>query len=1093
MQRLALIFFLLPFSVCCAQSNFANVQGVVRDSQHRPIVHAQLSLTSLSTGAIRHFSSNSAGLYDAPANATGTYSLEVQAPGFATVSRQLSLEVGQNLSLDFDLPVASLDQTVAVQGSAVVLDTTRSSVGEVIEPHAIKDLPLNGRMILDLALTVPGAHMGSGAQQGDINPLYWRPGQNSALSLGGARPNSNFFLLDGGSNTDPTFWTQNLSLSPDAVQEFRIDVSSYGADQGGAGGGQVNIVTRAGTQSFHGTVYDYLRNNLFDATSFEQMAGNNHLVQNQFGASLGGPVPHARQTFFFTNFEGFRHVQTDTMISTVPTLAEINGDFSQSRSIKIYDPASSKIVNGKTVRAQFQNNTIPEGQLNSVAVEFMTKYLPRPNFGTPGVDSNNYMDVRNEQQNFNQGTLRLDHNFANGDLLFARYSGSSEAGFTPENLPGFGSFNDNFSQQASSSWNHTFSPRLLNTATFTFSRLSMFRYSQNNPSNDIVSQLEIQGVGFGGPGAFGAPAFAVQGYTQFGDSFAATPLHAWDSTYEGRDELFLERGRHNLKFGGAYQRYLWPMWGFFQNRGFYQFTNGFTTKSASNDGTGSALASFELGLPVVRQRQDGVPSMDLRMWSVQSFAQDEWHITSSTTINYGLRYEYSSPLWDAHYTNSNLDLSSGSPVAFIGGQNGYPNSLDYSNKLNFAPRVGIAHHIEAIGLIARAGYGLFYTPVDFNSWCNQRHNVPYVFPETNQSDNFNPSLHGFNFAPAVLGKTVVSFASFDPHSKAQYIQQWNAAIEKSIGSTSTIEVGYIGARGFHLQRSHLINNALPGPGPLQPRRPIQHIPFAPGTTLPANTQSVSMSFPVSAINLLENTAQSWYDAGYINLRRRYANGVSLLANYTFSKNLSNAPDFRSPMYESAIPQNNLDLAAEKSPSCNVADRVVVSAIYAAPAFNRNRFTHVATEGWLVSTIFQAQSGFPFTVSVFGDTANAGTLLGENPIRANATGKPIFGPGTRTRNHWINSAAFAAPPAYSFGNVGRNSVYGPGMQTLDLSLQRTAHVYEKSSLIVRGDFFNALNHTNLGSPGRFINTPQFGSITMPMTPGREIQLSARMEF
>lgn len=1093
MRRLALVLSFGAVSSLYAQSNFADVQGFVRDPQHRPIVDADVTLLSTATGAIRHVATDAVGIYDAPALATGVYTISVAAPGFASLSRQVTVEAGQHLSLDFDLGLASVDQIVAVQGGSVTMDTTKSSVGEVIEPKAIQDLPLNGRMILDLALTVPGAHMGSGAQEGDTNPLYWRPGQNSALSLGGARPNANYYLLDGGTNTDPTFWTQNLSLSPDAIQEFRIDVSSYQADQGGAGGGQINIVSRAGTSHLRGTVYEYLRNNIFDANTFEVMSSNNHLVQNQFGASLGGPVPHLHQTFFFSNFEGYRHVATDTMIATVPTLAEINGDFSQSGSVKIYDPSTSQSVNGRTIRTQFPDNKIPQSRLNPVAVQFMTQYLPRPNLSMPGTDANNYMDVRNEQQNFNQGTMRIDHNFGRGDLLFARYSASSETGFTPENLPGFGSYNDNLSQQASTSWNHIFSARLLNTGTFTFSRLSMFRYSENNASNDIVTQLGINGVGFGGPGAYGAPAFAVQGYTQFGDSFAATPVHSWDTTYEGRDELFYERGHHNWKFGGVYQRYVWPMWGFFQNRGFYQFTNGFTTQTASNDGTGSALASFELGLPVVRQRQQGIPAMDLRMWSADAFAQDEWHLTPSTTINYGIRYEYTSPLYDVKYTNSNLDFSSGKPVAFIGGQSGYPASLDYSNKLNFAPRFGIAQNVLSIGLVFRAGYGLFYTPVDFNSWCNQRHNVPYVFPETNQSDNFNPSLHGFDFAPAVLGKTVVSFTAFDPHSKPQYIQQWNAAVEKSLGKSTTVEVGYVGARGFHLQRSHLINDATPAPGPLQPRRPIQRISFAPGTTFPAGVQAVSMSFPVSAINLLENSAQSWYDAGYINLRRHYTNGFSLLANYTFSKNLSNAPDFRSPMYESAIPQNNSNLAAEKGPACDIAHRFVVSAVYAIHSYDRNRFTRAATAGWLLSTIYQAESGFPFTVSVFGDTANAGTLLGENPIRANLTGKPVFGPGTRTRDQWINPAAFSAPPAYTFGNVGRNSVYGPGMQTMDVSAQRTVGLFDQSSLILRGDFFNALNHTNLGSPARFVNEPQFGSITSSMTPGREIQLSARVNF
>lgn len=1100
MTRRYVVLLCLCFALTAhAQSNFANLHGIVRDPQGHPVTNATVVLTAAATGAARTLVTNADGLYAAPLIVAGNYTVSVTLPGYAPLSQKLTLEVDQDLAVDFHLELASLSQSVSVQGGSIVMDSTKTSVGEVIEPQDIENLPLNGRMVLDLAVTVPGAHSGSGAQTGELNPLYWRPGQDSAISVGGGRPNANYYLLDGAVNTDPTFWTQNISLSLDAIQEFRVDVSTYSADEGGAGGGQVNIVTRSGTKQFHGTLYDYVRNGILDANTFEQMNSNKYLVQNQFGGSVGGPVARIKQTFFFVNYEGYRHNQSDTLIDTVPTMAEISGDFSQS-GLNIYNPFSTQSSSGAVVRNQFPGNKIPANLLNSVPVQFMAQYLPRPNIGGAGVDSNNYMDVRNEIQDWNQGTLRIDHDFGRGDLLFARYSGSSETGFAPINLPGFGVFNNNLAQQAVGSWNHIFSAAVLNTATIAASRLSMFLQSQNNNVNNIVGQLGIQGVGFGGPGAWGAPWFAVQGYSGFGDSFAATPVHDWDTTYEGRDAFFWQQGRHNLQFGASYRRYLWPMWGFFQNRGFYQFTPGYTSRTAANDGTGSALASFLLGLPVVRQRQAGIPAMDLRGWFADAFAQDDWRVSANTTLNYGLRYEYASPLWDAHFTNSNLDLSSGTPVAFIGGQENYPNSLMYANHLDLAPRIGIAHNIPGLGLIVRGAYGMFYTPVDYNSWCNQRHNVPYVFPETDQGDNYTPSpaIAGFNFAPPVLGKTVVSFAAFSLRPAPQYVQQWNATIEKSLGTRTTVEIGYLGARGFHLQRAHLINNALPGPGPIEPRRPFQHIGFAKGTTIPPVIEGTavavaSLTFPVSAINELETTAQSWYDAGYINLRRRYSNGLSVLANYTYSKNLSNAPDFRSPMYESTIPQNNNDLAAEKGPACDIPQRFVVSAVYAAPAYMRSNWTRVASEDWMFSMIYQAESGYPFTVSVFGDTANAGTILGENPIRANATGKPIFGPGTKNVTHWVNPAAFVAPPPYTFGDVGRNSVYGPGMQTMDLSAQRTVPIHRDIAFLVRGDFFNAFNHTNLGSPNRFVNTPQFGSITMAMSPGREIQLSGRIQF
>ena len=1111
-----------------AQSNFATLNGSVNDQQKRPVIAAKISLRSTLTDAVRATSVNDAGLFEIAGLAPGEYSLTVQATGFSALERTVVLEVGQQMRLDLTLSVGEKRESVDVVARAEVLKTSDASLGEVVETKSVEELPLNGRVLLDLAITVPGSHISHGAQAGDVNPLYWRPGQRSAISISGSRPNANYFLVDGVTNTDPTFNTQNIGLSPDMVQEFRVQTGSYAAELGGAGGGQINIVTRAGTSQFHGTMYEFLRNNAMDAVSFGEMSGNNHLVRNNFGASVGGPLV-GKKTFFFANYEGLRLAQAMTMTDTVPTALEAAGDFTGSGA-NIFDPSSahanpafdpSKPVgpkNPKIIRDPFPGNTIPANRLNAASATFLKQYVPQPNMmggigmnmsssmglgiggamGTPsvfnaGTDANNYLDVRNMEHHQDQGSLRVDRVFDSGDSVFARFSMSSEAGFMPQNLPGFGAFHDNLSQNSNITWNRVISPNVLNTASIAMSRLAMHRYSENNYTRDIVSELGIQGVGFGGYGAYGAPFFNVQGYSALGDSFLATPMHAWDTIVEGRDTLSWQHGRHSLKFGASYRWFIWPMWGFFQNRGYYQFTNGFTTRTATGDGTGSALASYLLGLPAVRQRQAGIPSMDLRQWYADSFAQDTWRITPRTTIDFGLRYEFMSPLTDVKRQWSNLLVEDGRLKVFIGGQNGMPRGLLYPNKLRFAPRVGLAHQFGDSGFVWRMAYGIFYTPVDMNTWCNQLHNPPLVFAETNQSDNFIPSLDGFNFKPPVLGKTVVSYSTFDPHSPAQYIQQWSASLEKSLGHATVLEIGYLGDRGYHLQRAHLINNAPPGPGPVQPRRPYKTASFVDGTVFPPGITIASTTFPVSTVNLLENTARSWYDAGYVNIRRRYSHGLSLLANYTFGKNLTDAPDFRSPMFESSVAQNNNDLAAEKGPGCDIRHRFSLSAVYAIPAYRRSNLTRLATQNWQLSSIYQVQSGFPFTVSVFGDTANAGTVLGENPIRANYDGLPLYGAGTHTAQEWFNTAAFLTPPAYTFGDVGRNTLYGPSMQTMDLALVRQFTLTEKWRFQIRGEFFNALNHVNLGTPNRFVNTPQFGTITEAATPGREVQLSARLSF
>jgi hypothetical protein len=317
--------------------------------------------------------------------------LTVDSAGFRQATQTIDLEVGQRATIDLQLSVGAETRTVTVQATGELLKTQEASVGEVVEKRSVEELPLNGRMLIDLVLTVPGSHISHGAATGNMNPLYWRPGQRSAVSIGGSRPNANYFLLDGATNTDPTFNAQNLSPSPDDVQEFQVQTGSYSADMGGAGGGQINIITRSGISKLHGTAYEFLRNGAMDAHSFDKMGNGNFLVQNNFGAALGGPVPHAGKTFFFLNYEALRHVQTDAMIDTVPTAAEDAGDFSQS-GVDIYDPNTTAAnptynpalpvskSNPQYIRQQFSYNgvlnVIPPDQLTQAASIVLNKYTP---------------------------------------------------------------------------------------------------------------------------------------------------------------------------------------------------------------------------------------------------------------------------------------------------------------------------------------------------------------------------------------------------------------------------------------------------------------------------------------------------------------------------------------------------------------------------------------------------------------------------------------------------------------------------------------------------------------------------------------------
>ena len=910
-----------------------------------------------------------------------------------------------------------------------------------------------------------------------------------------------------------------MNLPPDAIREFQIETASYSAELGAAGTGQVNVVTKSGTQSIHGSVYEYFRNSAFDARLFTSPEKLPHFNQHQYGGTVGGPFAFDR-TFYFGSFEGFRSTQGQSMVMSVPPEMWRMGDFSggppiydplTTRPNPNYDPTKPVAPNNSLlIRSQFPGNQIPMERINPVALEVLQKYVALPNTAgdmgmSMGGTFNNYLDTRAHDLKNDQATVRLDHGWQNGSFVFGRYTLNKERGYTPENLPGFGANHDNKLQNLTASFVQPIGARLVHELRMGVANMRLHRVGESAAAgNDLIAELGIKGVGFGGEDAYGLPLFNVQGFQPFGDSLLCTPCEYDNTLLQVGDRLTWARGKHSLKVGGDFQYFKWDMLGFFQNRGYYQFTSGFTAQTATNDGTGQALASFLLGLPTIKQRQAGLPSMNMRQPGYELFVQDDWRLGTHLTLNAGLRYEYRTPLHDIHKILTNLVWIDGKPSAYAGGQQGYPEGLAYPDRNNFAPRVGISYNPGGGRYVMRAGYGGFYAYPEMNLWCNQVHNVPLVYPEIRTSNNFIPTLNGFDFADPVLGITPVGFTALDPHWQIPFIQQASASVERQIGSAMVVEIGYTGAWGRNLDRAHLVNNAAPSPLPLGPRRPYQRISFVEGTELPDTWPIASTTFPVGPINLLEFTATSNYNAGYVQAKRRLANGVSFLANYTYGRSMTDSPSFRSAAMESEVPQDNYDLGNEWGPGgCDIRHRFVMSLIYQVP------FSSSAAAGsglltrlgrwiggdWQVAAIHQAQSGFPFTISVFGDTANAGALLNVHPVRANVVPgvSPSLPEDQRNGEHWFNTAAFTTPPAYTFGDAGRNSVYGPGLQKTDVALQRDFPLAGDVELEFRAEAFNVFNHTNYGTPERFVNTPQFGTVTMAATPARQIQFVGRLKF
>jgi carboxypeptidase family protein len=1100
--------FLLGATHLWAQGNTSSIRGTVVDEQRLPIPSASLRIEDVNGGLRRVVETTHDGTFEFAAVQPGEYQLTVEAAGFQSKPVRVRIEVNQRVGLDLTLSAKGLAESVEVVSTTPLLHVNDAAVGSVVDEHQVAKLPLNGRQFLELALLVPGVHTSHGAQTGTTSALYWRPGQNSAVSIAGGRPNSNTYLLDGTTNTDPAFHTYVISLPPDSIREFQIQTGTYTAELGGAGTGQVNVVTKAGTNTLRGTVYEYLRNSAFDARLFTSPEKLPHFSQNQFGGTLGGPLRTDR-THYFIGYEGLRSLQGQSTIMTVPLGSWRTGDFSGGPTI--YDPATTQPnpsfdpgrpespANPRSIRQPFPNNQIPADRINAVARAVLAQFVPPPN--RDGAQ-NNYLDTRAQRLTSDQLDVRVDQSFSNGSSAFGRYSISKEDGFTPENLPGFGANHDNKVQNLTLTAINPRGSSFVSELRAGFQRMQLHRLGERANGADLVSQLGIPGVGFGGPEAYGLPRFALQGFDAFGDSLLCTPCKYDNTVYQIGEHVTWLEGAHSLKLGGDIQYFKWDMLGFFQNRGFFSFTPGFTTRTATNDGTGNALASFLLGLPVIAQRQAGLPSMNMRQTAFDAFVQDDWRVSDHLALNLGLRYEFKTSLHDVNKVLTNLDWVNGVPVAYVGGQAGYPEGLAFADKNNFAPRIGLAFTPGRGGNVLRAGWGIFYSYSDMNLWCNQVHNVPLVFPQIIQSNNFTPSINGFGFGPPVLGQTLVAFTALDPHAKTPLIQQASATFERQLGRGTMLQVGYMGAWGRNLDRAVLVNNApIPSSAPLGPRRPYQRISFVPGTVLPPQFEGAGLTFPVGPINRLLNNGRSQYNAGWILAKRSLSNGLSFLANYTYARSYSDAPAFRSPAMESEVPQNSFDLAAEWGrDGCDIRHRFVTSVLYKIP------FTSHGGNGgsgllrrlfgdWEVAMIYQAQSGFPFTIGVVGDTANVGALLNVNPIRADLVPgvDPNLPRNQRSADRWFNTAAFVTPAAFTFGNVGRNTMTGPPLHKVDLALEKRIPAGGDRALVFRTEVFNLFNHTNLGIPNRFVNTPQFGTITEAATAARQIQFVLRFLF
>ena len=939
-----------------------------------------------------------------------------------------------------------------------------------------------------------------------------RQGEIAGLSVAGQRTNDSAYLLDGVMDTDLDYNALNYVPVVDAIAEFQVQVAQYSAEYGRASGGQINVLTKSGGNQWHGSAWDYLRNNVFDARPFNLTTSPDvpEFRRNQFGGLLSGPILKNKLFGFFT-YEGLRVRQAGANLTTVavPDQLERNGNFSEEAgTVVVYNP-SVPISGGK--RTPFTGNIIPSASINPLVSAAMNA-LPLPNL--PGNFFINTADVL-MQTNDNQ-TARVDYTPSESARFFARYSGATEDASIPATIPGRDSLDNADPRNVAAGYTQIISANKVNDLRLGFSRLN-FLYGLPEPqfsvngTNTTLPNFIVGSLNFGGAGPYNATG--PGGIAQ-----------ARDNVYQIWDVFAWQRGRHSLKIGGEFDAFQYVRFEYADPLGSLTFTQGYTNDTGAapkaGDKSGDALASALLGLPEAAVRTLGPNRIDGRQKNYAAFIQDDFRASSSVTFNLGLRYELSPPLMDIRNQMTSIDFSTvPSPVAifetnqqgiyspslYVCGENGYPAGCAYTNWKNFSPRVGMAWSLNSKTVI-RAGGGIYYGTQDDNTLLKMAQTLPTTYAQTLTENAYVPSVNiGNVFTPAIVGTASIQAAAIDPHQGAPYTPEWSFNIQRSLDANTVIEAGYLGTAGIHLEQNVQVNNGMPGTAV---KRPFYGLTLNSSVVSALAFPSTSNIVPVTTINYFPHSAHSNYHALMLRGEHKFTHGFSTISAFTFSKALSNAPQYRNDGGitgdENSPPQNSFDLSADRGLAYfNTKYRWVTSAVYELP-FGKGKSMlsqgagAAALGGWLVSGILQIQTGFPYTINYKGDPVNIGGGSGGILIRPNyvvtATGQnvnPNLPSDQRTTSEWFNTAAFVQPIA-SFGDVGRNTMAGANMVNLDVTLARNFSLAEKHNLQFRAEFFNLANHPNYNLIGRVVNDPTFG-IVQNQLPPRQIQLALKYSF
>lgn len=1055
------------------QVSSATLLGAVSDQATAALSGVKVTARHEATGFSRSVATDAAGGYRIDDLLPGHYTVTAEKEGFRTLTvSAFVLEVNQKARLDLQLPVGLQQEVITIKPEVSPVQSDDASVGYRLDFPTIRALPLDVRNVAALITLGPGAIP---RQLGGFGHDIINDGQENrgavALNppLNGSRSTMNTYLLDGALNTDLN--TRAIAVHPllETVQEFRIQSSLAAAEFAQSGGGVADVVTKSGARSWHGSAFEFFRNEALDARNLFDDPNLPRPVfrQNQFGGSLGGPVPLDDSTFFFASYEGLRGKLAKSRLSIVPDTKVRGGDFS-GRNL-IFDPLNIDPATGQ--RRPFLNNVIPANRIDPIARQFLDTYQPLPNRPQ---SASNYLDATPSQRTGDNVSARVDHEFRDHSRGFARYTINNDHNRLAAGFPERPTQERVRAQQAV--LGHTFAGAAwLNEARFSFTRLRLLLVPESAYNTDDARALGLTNTTTD-PENFGLPFFLVTNYSMVLDT-TNRPQTQRDNIWYLSDAVSLTRGAHTWKFGVQFIRFQMNYLQSQLARGRYVYTGSFTGNPAVAEATGDAFADFLLGFPQTTERSVGKAQAYLRQSSFAGFAQDDWRVHNRLTVNLGLRYEYVTPFSEKRGNLLNLDYST---LPAAPGLVRTERAVE-PDKNNVAPRLGLAWrpawaYGEQRALVLRAGYGVYFNPeIAAENYDLVRNGIRN---EINQTDGAGaPVLTTRDGFPQTAGTGLPTYYGLDPHARTPYMQQWTASVQQQLPSRILFETAYVGSKGTKLGKSRIFNTALH-------TETGENLPPRPGSL-----QSLRTFPQLGRLIQRQHISSSSFHSLQLKAEKRLTGDLAFLGSFVWSKSIDDGDTVLNGLFDSVTAQDEGNLRLERGLSFfDVRRRLSAGFVYHLPKPQRLRPLLIH---WRLSGILTMQDGTPLNPVYFAaDFANTGT-----PNRPDLVpGQKISLPRSqRSADRWFNTDAFRAPRPFTFGSAGRNTIPGPGNILFDFALQRRFPVDEGRAFEFRAESFNLFNHPNYGIPLPFADFgPFFGRVGATGEP-RRIQLALRFDF